>query len=369
MNEFRFGFRIVGPCDGERCSLEWPRAFAAYAALDDRADVQREAYLSAFTFGPDFVEYLDATGLTKGFNGDCWSPWLWFDIDREHDIDRAALDARRLAAFLVERYQLDDDGLLLFYSGSKGFHVGLPTSLWLPESSARFNAIARRMAETLAAAAGVIVDAGIYDKVRAFRAPNSRHFKTGRHKRRLSFDELLGLSVAAVLKLAETPSPFDVPLAPDRNPQAVADWQAAAEAVERSFVANAQRRIANGSATLNRSTRDIIRNAVSCLLNGDRHRLLFSAAANLGEFGCSIDLAWSLLSESGLDAGLPPKEVRRQIECGLQHATRSPITSETATPQPIAGEPPTPQQRAGETPTPRGQLFDRTEGGYYDAGL
>ena len=53
--------------------------------------------------------------------------------------------------------------------------------------------------------------------------------------------------------------------------------------------------------------------------NGDRHRRLFSAAANLGDFGCSFDLAFALLAESALDSGLPPADVRRQIECGLKH--------------------------------------------------
>ena len=51
----------------------------------------------------------------------------------------------------------------------------------------------------------------------------------------------------------------------------------------------------------------------------DRHRLLFSAAANLAEFGCSTELAFALLGEAGLDSGLSPSDVRRQIECGLQH--------------------------------------------------
>ncbi len=54
---------------------------------------------------------------------------------------------------------------------------------------------------------------------------------------------------------------------------------------------------------------------------GDCHneRRLFSAAANLADFSCGFELAWALLSESALDSGLSPSEVRRQIECGLKH--------------------------------------------------
>ena len=54
----------------------------------------------------------------------------------------------------------------------------------------------------MAEQAGVIIDAGVYDKVRCWRAPNSSHPRTGLHKRRLSVDELLHVSADAILKLA-----------------------------------------------------------------------------------------------------------------------------------------------------------------------
>ena len=49
--------------------------------------------------------------------------------------------------------------------------------------------------------------------------------------------------------------------------------------------------MASGTPTLNRQTLDFIRDGAEA---GDRHRLLFSAAANLGEFGCLSDLAHAL---------------------------------------------------------------------------
>lgn len=312
-----YGFRIKGDCRNERRLIHWPTAFDAYCQCDDRADVNNESYLSAFTFGSAFRQHLERTGSTKGYDGECFALWLWFDIDREHDIEAATRDARRLAAVIVERYRLDDDALLLFFSGSKGFHVGLPVSLWNAEPSATFNQAARKFAETLAEQAGVVIDTGVYDKVRAFRSPNSRHGKTGLHKRRLTFDELLHLSTAAIKTLATEPEPFDIPAPPALNSQAVADWRQANEQVGQRTEANRQRRLnLNGSATLNRTTLDFVRDGA---VNGDRHRLLFSAAANLGEFGCSFDLALALLSESAFDSGLPPADVRQQIECGLTH--------------------------------------------------
>ena len=317
------GFRIVGPCSNERRLVDWQAAFVGYATLDERAEVNREAYLSAFTFGDGFRQYLDANGLTKGFDGVCGAEFVWFDIDREDkqtnqvDLEAARRDAARLCLCLIERYSLDDDGLLIFFSGSKGFHIGLRTGLWQPTSSLMFHRIARRLAEGVAAAVQVTIDGGVYDKVRAFRAPNSRHPKTGLHKRALTLDELTRLSVERIQDLAREPLVFDVPTKTTRSEQAAADWLDAAQAMEREVEAIQQRRTSgNRSTRLNRSTLDFIRHGAG---SGDRHRLLFSAAANLAEMGCSSELAHELLNEAALDSGLAPKDVRRQIECGMNH--------------------------------------------------
>ena len=326
MNEQRFGFRILGSCANERRLIEWAAAFAAYAACKRRAEPNREAYLSAFTFGQDFADYLSMHGTTKGYRGVCWSPFVRWDIDRDGDLQSAISDARRLCLLLTERYAMTDDDLLTFFSGSKGFHVGLPTTLWEPAPSASFNRVARRFAEGVAEYAGIAIDTSIYDQVRAFRAPNSRHPKTGRYKRHLSFDELMHLSMDAILELATEPTPFDIPTPTGRCEQAAADWRDAAEQVRQHHEAVTRRRAAgNESATLNRLTLAFIRNGAppgGAGVRDDmagRHRRLFSAAANLAEFGCPSALAHALLTDAGLDSGLPPSDVRRQIDCGLNH--------------------------------------------------
>ncbi len=52
---------------------------------------------------------------------------------------------------------------------------------------------------------------------------------------------------------------------------------------------------------------------------GDRHRRIFAAAANLAEFATIDDLIEALLTEPGLDTGLAPGEVARQIQGGINH--------------------------------------------------
>lgn len=111
------------------------------------------------------------------------------------------------------------------------------------------------------------------------------------------------------------PEPFEFPTPSAPNSQAVDDWRTAAAETEKAAMARRERR-ANGAGRLNRSTLAFIRDGAGA---GDRHRLLFSAAANLAELDCSPALAHELLTEAALDSGLPPGEVRRQIDCGLSH--------------------------------------------------
>jgi len=47
----RFGFRVLGPATSRRRLIDFDAAFRAYAECDARAEVNREAYLSAFTYG------------------------------------------------------------------------------------------------------------------------------------------------------------------------------------------------------------------------------------------------------------------------------------------------------------------------------
>jgi len=319
-NSFYYGYRIVGPCTGERRRVDWQLAFTAYAACDQRSRVDTEAYLSAFTYGGAFRDHLASTGSTRGYSGPCGSSWLWFDLDRDH-IKAALMDARRLCVQLIDHFGVSEEVLLAFFSGCKGFHIGLPLAGFAPTPGPLFHRITRRIAEDIANMAGVAIDTGVYDKVRAFRAPNSRHPKTGWHKHRFTIDELLHLNAERIIELSATPEPFDLPDIQEgehRSSRLAADWAEADEQVQKEDKTQAERRaaIANGDtpAKLNRQTLDFIRYGVA---KGDRHRLLFSAAANLSEFDCPPDLAHALLTEAALDTGLPPSDVYRQISCGL----------------------------------------------------
>ena len=316
------GFRIVGPCTGDRRRVDAGTAFRAYCQCDAKAGVEREAYLSAFHFGADFAEHLARTGSPAHFAGSTWAPYVWCDVDRDESaggVARALDDMRLLVDTLDETYAVPRSVLLPFLSGGKGFHLGIPTALWAPPASANFHAAARQFIESIAAEAKFAVDVGVFDRVRAFRAPNSRHPKTGLHKRFVPVDVLDDITVDGVLDMARQPQPFDVPSTDgvESADMLVAVWDAAARAVAQKAAAGEQRRLerANGerAAGVNKLTRAFLAGDVDV---GDRHRMLYSAAANLAELGCPVPAVHALLTEPALDLGLPPKDVLRQIDCG-----------------------------------------------------
>jgi hypothetical protein len=270
--------------------------------------------LSHFTFGRDFHEYLTETGSEAGYNGPCGADWLHWDIDRGDDLDAALSAARRLAAAILDRYrELNDDDILIFLSGRKGFHVAVPTSLWGAAPSARLHVTARRFALAHAQRAGVTIDPLIYSRCRLFRSPNSRHPRTGLHKRRIAIEELMCLSVDGIVELARRPEPFALPTIAAMSPAAAADWADAAGTVERRAV---ERRTTYRDRRLTKTTMMFIREGAP---DGERATSLFRAAANLAELGCPDSLAHALVTDAALDSGLTPSETRRQIDCGLAH--------------------------------------------------
>ena len=173
--------------------------------------------------GPTSPSTWSENGTEKpAINGPCGADWLFWDIDRPDDLAIALRDARRLAGAILDRYrELDDDDLLVFLSGGKGVHVGIPTGSGSP--SPRRASMRPPSCSPWLTASGPRSSsmASIYSKTRLFRAPNSRHPKTGLFKRRLALDELTHLKPEAIVELARHPEPFRVPrragAVPDRG--------------------------------------------------------------------------------------------------------------------------------------------------------
>jgi hypothetical protein len=336
-------FRVVGDAANRREIVSYRKATVLYAAAAPSVQPELPAFLSAFAYPTAFKQHVDATGSTAGYSGPVAVPSLNFDVDRD-DLDVALRDTRRLSQFLADRYAA---GPVVHYSGSKGFHLSIPTAGFI-EPAPDNHLIAKALACRLAGEVGIEVDEGVFDRVRLWRAPNSRHRRTGRHKVRIDADDLLFLNADQVRRLALEPVPYDLPAPSSPPPRLVADWNQVAAAVrgegERqgrrivasgdaqtridpltrlSGAAQVRRTVANGEGRqrINPLTRSLLADPTSIRV-GERHKTILSAAADLASFPTIDDLVAALLTPPGLDTGLPPKEVSRQIACGIAMAGR-----------------------------------------------
>jgi hypothetical protein len=320
------GATVRGGTNTPRILCRHADLFAAYAdGVMIDAGLTGEAYLSHYAFGPDYVTHHAANrGSVAGFAGPSWCRHLVLDIDRDRP-DDALADARRLVTFLHNRYPELEGTLPIYFSGSKGYHVLLDLA-HRPPPSPTFHRVAKVLAVGLARTAGVKIDPSVYDIAHIIRLPNTRHPKSGLYKRRTDADDLFRLDVDAVRKHAAHPAGDGLPSADATPEQLVTDWADAAARTDAEQLAARSAHTTDDRAP--KYLIDLLRFGVD---EGERHQTLFRCAAWLTEMDAPPSLVHALLTEPGLDVGLTPKDVTRQIECGIDHADRQRAARTTTT--------------------------------------
>ena len=314
---FNVGALVLGATTSPRALVRHSDLLHAYA--DGTIEDGREAYLSHFVFGPEMrTHYAANRNSVAKFVGSCCCRWLILDLDRP-DIGDALADARRLVQTIQQRYP-ETEAVPVYFSGGKGFHV-LVEMAHDPPPAVGFQHIARTFAEALAARAGVKIDTGIYDVNHIVRLPNTRHPRSGLFKRRIDADALFRLDIDGILEHARHPAGDGIPAVRSCPANLSADWHEAERLTATKATARAAVRRDFGS-TDPRAPRyllDLLRFGAG---EGERHQTLFRCAAWLTEQGAPPSLVAGLLSEPGRDVGLTPKDVDRQIACGIEHARR-----------------------------------------------
>lgn len=163
-----------------------------------------EAYHCAYDLEAreDFTGYSGLMRPSLGF--------VWFDFDSGDGGVGAHEDTRRFIEFL----QLGN--VFVCYSGSKGFHVGVPFSAFGLQAQDTLGKILNRLAQELKKSY-TSLDTTIYNANRKFRALGTKHPKTGRYKICLSLDELR-LPLANIKQMAERRGSLEIPVPPELPP-------------------------------------------------------------------------------------------------------------------------------------------------------
>lgn len=158
-----------------------------------------DCYRTVYRYPKQFYDYYRKNSSVKGYAGPVYADFLPFDIDSE-DLEEAHDNAKKVLNSLLHNYEVDLDGLKLFFSGAKGFHILIPAALFNFQPSEHLPQAFKDIALKLAG--GVRIDTTIYDRVRLFRLSNTRHSKTGLYKIPLAAAEVLHKTIDEIKQLA-----------------------------------------------------------------------------------------------------------------------------------------------------------------------
>jgi hypothetical protein len=323
---YNVGAFVLGAPTSPRSLVRHGDLLTAYAdGLMLERDAIGEAYLSHFVFSAEMQSHFTANrNSVAGFAGPCSCRWLVLDIDRP-DLTEALADARRLVTALYHRYPETAGEVPVYFSGGKGFHVLIELA-HKPPPTVGFHHVARSFAELLAARAEVKIDTSVYDIAHIIRLPNTRHPRTGLFKRFVGSESLFRMDIGGILEQAKHPAGDGIPGVRTTPANIVEDWNDAKAITARAIEARDVVRVANAGTPDKRAPRyvlDFLRFGVN---EGERHQTLFRCAAWLTEQGSPPSLVVALLTEPGRDVGLTPKDVARQIACGIEHTRRQRTT-------------------------------------------
>jgi hypothetical protein len=334
--EFTRGFRCVGSIGGRRKVLNWQKSYSDMARCEEGCRGGEVVYLSTFSFTTAIDEHQAKNdkeaeeagkpkkGSLENYRGPCFAQLLTFDTDcRDADGKPDPAGCQHAAVSLVTTLlELGVPPELIgpFYSGSKGFHVQMPSMLAGAAPGLDFHLVAKEFCTLVADRAGVVIDESLYKKLQPLRAPNSRHHDTELYKVRLSLDELIDLPFDAIRKLAKQPRSF-VPSSwqCEPVPAIVSLWQQAMRSVRDAANRPALRSAdgAVGDAKITRATWDYLINGA---VPGTRAESHFKAAANLADFAGIEELVQALMKRPAGLCGLPAAEAEAHVESALRRA-------------------------------------------------
>jgi hypothetical protein len=171
-----------------------------------------DCFTTFLLFTEDLLTYAAAHPHPKtgepsvaGYPGPAYAPILPFDFDCKSDPGRAIAAAAQAVRQWEAHYDLPTGALRIFWSGSKGISIEVPGALFGgfepgPDIAERLGCLAEAMLDGVETA-----DLGIYNKLRLWRVPNTRHSGSGLYKIPLTVEELMVGDLARIRGLARAP--------------------------------------------------------------------------------------------------------------------------------------------------------------------
>ena len=184
--------------------IEELRAIASYFRDYD-------VYTSIFLYPEELLSQANEKFSVADYEGYVLSHYLFFDIDNK-DVRTSQIVAQKLLSFLYEYWQVCKEGVSIAFSGKKGFHIGVQSSLFgeiLPATD--LNLTFDKLRRELAACSGLenenSIDYSIGDRSRLWRLLNTIHGSSGLYKVQLSASEIFSMNVDQIKQIDRKPRP------------------------------------------------------------------------------------------------------------------------------------------------------------------
>lgn len=280
-----------------------------------------DTYMTYFRYDDTMAEYFANNWVTSrrghrhksvmGYDGPAYADFIPIDIDSK-DLGQAIYQTIR-ALEILKSHDVDINVLKLYFSGSKGFHIMVPSDLVGVEPGAdihdRFRSFVKRLM------IGVEYDTSIYDKVRLFRVPNTRNTKSNKYKIPLYPFELYNTTHDEIMELASTKRE-------DWEPEEATMNEGLSELywlpIEASAVPASCR--PGGERTEGVRTKLCLHAMMQGVGEGERDNVGLRVATHLKHSGLSPGMIWVALNEWNL-SNRPPlseKDLERIYQQGLK---------------------------------------------------
>ena len=168
---------------------------------EERFHGRTDCYSSVFDHSNNYQRFAEERNSTAGYNGKVRFSFLAIDIDYADDLNVALDRTRNLINTLETEYNVNLKHLCYYFSGSKGFHIEIPS--WMIDEdhlpSAQYPQIFKAIAKELTEHA----DLSLYQTTRLYRINNTKNSKSGLFKIELSDEEILQLSMNEIKDLAK----------------------------------------------------------------------------------------------------------------------------------------------------------------------
>lgn len=164
-----------------------------------------DSFKSWCKFDKSIISYQKSNkGSLRGYKGLCYSDFMPVDIDNNKEPHKTLNSCKEIIGFLECNYSVPVDALRIYFSGSKGFHIEIPSILFgdvkpsinLPNT---FKSIANKFNFS-------DIDTKIYYSNGMWRLPNSINSKSGLYKLPISYKLLIESSYSDLCALATNPS-------------------------------------------------------------------------------------------------------------------------------------------------------------------